>query len=166
MLHYHIRDHQWLQSMRTCNGIKNLILNHHNQRRILCRLGWCEFISSWPRAFERRDENKNERIARLIGWFQSTEDNSQIIHRILLQIQQTNLFWITVNICEFTEFFSPLQRFYNLNITEGHSCKGISVKTSFMPMLFSLAEILWVPVSTLNSRRVYMTHSIYFFTFI
>lgn len=77
-------------------------------------------------------------------------------------MQQTNLFCITANIYEFTEFCSPLQRFYNLKITEGHSCSGTSVKTSFMPMLFSLAESLWVPVSTLNSRRVYMTHRVYF----
>lgn len=32
-----------------------------------------------------------------------------------------------------------------------------------MPVLFSLAEILRVPISTLNSRMVYMTYNIYFF---
>lgn len=57
-------------------------------------------------------------------------------------MQQTNLFCIAANIYKFTEFFSPLQRFYNLKITEEHSCSGTSVKTSFMPMLFLLAESL------------------------
>lgn len=147
-------------------GTNSLILSHHNedwfQRGILRRQEWCEFIRSWPRPFERRDENKRKRTAWLIGRLQSNEDNSQIIHRALLQMQQTNLLCITANIYEFTEVFSPLWRFYNLKITEGHSCSGRGVKTSFMPVLFSLAQVLWVPISTLNSRKMSMTHNIYF----
>ena len=57
----------------------------------------------------------------------------------------------------FVNLVSPLQRFYNLKVT-GQSFSSMGIKTSLMPALFSLAEILRVSISsTLNGRRVYMT---------
>ena len=98
----------------------------------------------------------------------SNKDNSQVIPSLFVcsfcyRHDKPNCFAFLQT---FAHLVSPLQRFYNLKIT-GHSFSSIGLKTSLMPTLFSLAEILQVSISsTLNGRRYPWLKTFTFLTFI